>query len=267
MKKCIICDRCNPECGFDKEHIYPQWILKKTNNYSNPTMVYYDGDIKKKITGNNQTVSICKDCNRKLGKIIEEPVSLIFNNIENGNGFNDYEAELLIRWLWKINFLLISPLFNENIKYSSEILKERLLNNIKIPRSRLSLAIAIIDDCFEDGCNFAPLGIDGMSIYINTFVAGVFSKLSIAVFPSAFTDYINTNIWTVYTLSDSPFVLNNNNRIYPKKTLATGKEAIVITRLYFGEQSPLYKDINKAGFELFKMKIKNKNKCSICYYY
>lgn len=90
--KCIVCERENKP--MSKEHIFPQWLLERTKTRKEKI-----GWIYGKVSAGKCTIPICEECNRDLGTELEGPVSGIFKLIESGNGFNDYEAELLIRWM------------------------------------------------------------------------------------------------------------------------------------------------------------------------
>ena len=85
--RCICCEESNKE--MNREHIFPQWLLKMTNTEQDMFFSPYG-----KVPGKTYTIPLCKECNSKLGSELEVPVSKIFRSIEGGNGFNDYDAEL-----------------------------------------------------------------------------------------------------------------------------------------------------------------------------
>lgn len=232
-KLCVCCEETGKK--MNKEHIYPLWLLKMTHTEQDLFASPYG-----KIPAISLTVPLCEECNSRLGKELEAPVSLVFESIENGDGFNDYDAELLVRWIWKINGMFYWSICNDHWKYGFITLKEHVLSRIVPPRSRISIAISLIEDAEENfGCS--PVGIDSFSFYSNIYAVGVFSKICIVVFRSEFTDYFDKNIWTVYTLSDAPMVLNPAKRIYPKYGFSKGSYALGYVKNFFGNESQIYK--------------------------
>ena len=81
-KKCFICGAPQKKKGnknegakiFNDEHIIPNWVIKRCNLS------------RKKITLPNETkllytkytIPCCEECNSKLGRVIEKPVSRLF---------------------------------------------------------------------------------------------------------------------------------------------------------------------------------------------
>jgi hypothetical protein len=193
-----------------------------------------------KVPADRATVPLCEECNCQLGTELEGPVKEIFNAIESGKGFNDSDAELLIRWMWKIVGLFYWSICNEHWKYGFMTLKEHVLSRIEPPRSRISIAISLIEDPYEE-YGSAPVGLDAFSFYSNVYAAGVFSKLCIVVLHSSFEKCIDQDKWTVYKLNNHPMVLNPNNRFYPKTGFKTGSSAIQYTKLFFGNESAIFK--------------------------
>lgn len=231
-KQCICCEEAGKK--MNKEHFYPQWLLKRTNTQQD-LFASPNG----KIPAISLTVPLCEECNSRLGEELEAPVSIVFDSIESGKGFNDYEAELLMRWMWKINGVFYWSICNEHWKYGLFTLKEHVLSRIVQPRERLSIAISLIEDANENfGC--APVGMDSFSFYSNIYAAGVFSKICIVVFYSEFSHYFDKNVWTLYTLSNTPMVLNPANKIYPKCGFLKGSQAIGYVKEFFGSNSPIY---------------------------
>lgn len=232
--KCIICEEKNKK--MNKEHYFPQWLLKRTKSEKVNFGTFYG-----KLPGKKCTVPICIECNEKLGSELESPVSKIFENIESDKGFNDYEAELLVRWIWKIQGILYWSICGNYWHYGCKKIYDKVLLPIEQPRSRISIAIALIDDEFEnDRYGYAPVGLDSFSLYSNIFASGVFSKLSIIVFYTELKNLINSDIWSVYTLSEFPIMLNPEYKIYPKYTINTGAKAINLTKEYTGIDSEIH---------------------------
>lgn len=227
MKQLCIC--CKEEGkSSNKEHVFPQWILKKTNTFSNPIKGTAGT---KKIPGKHSVIPICIECNTALGNILENPVSRILENIEAGKGFSDYEAELLIRWMWKITGMFY---WLERAKdkgdYGFINIKERCLKNIEMPRDRISLAVSLIENEWVEKFNQSPMGIDVIPENSNVLAAGVFNKIALIVYYTEFEKLV-PELFTKYKLSNIPSMLNPNNRIYPKTGFKKGNEAVGKTTL------------------------------------
>ena len=230
--KCIFCERKN--IPMSREHIFPQWLLKRTKTRKEP-ISWING----KVPASNCTIPICGECNSQLGTKLEGHISEIFDSIENGKGFNDYEAELLVRWIWKINGMFYWSICNNNLKYGVNTLKDRVLSKIESPRNRISIAISLIEDS-EEQYETSPIGLDAFAIYSNVYCAGVFSKISIAVIYTEFIGFVDKNKWTIYTLSAVPLMMNPSYKIFPKLGFKTGSEAIADTKLKFGNNSVIF---------------------------
>lgn len=235
--KCICCEESGKK--INREHILPQWLLKMSHAqqdlFNSPNG---------KIPAISLTIPLCEECNRKLGAELEKPVSNIFKAIENGEGFNDYDAELLVRWIWKINGMFYWSFCNDNWKYGLITLKEHVLSQIVQPRDRISIAVSLIEDAEED-FGSAPVGMDSVSFYSNVYGAGVFSKICLVVFYSQFSRYFDESRWTVYKLNNAPMLLNPKNKIFPKYGFKTGSEAITYVQTYFGNNSIIYMEHEK----------------------
>lgn len=222
MKQFCICCKESGK-STNREHIFPQWILRKTNTFSNPIKGTAG---EKKITGKNCVIPICEDCNSILGKKLENPVSLIFDNIESGKGFSDFEAELLIRWMWKITgmFYWIERAEDED-DYGFGRIIDLCLNYINMPRDRISLAVSLIENEWDEASNQSPMGIDVIPEGSNIFAAGVFSRVALIVYYTKFEKLV-PDLFTKYKLSNIPLMMNPNKKIYPKVGFKHGNEAV-----------------------------------------
>ncbi|ARU59967.1 hypothetical protein CBW65_01990 [Tumebacillus avium] len=220
---CICCGESGK--ATNKEHVFPQWILKKTNTFNNPISGLFSD---KKLPGKNCVIPICIECNSELGLNLEAPASQIFERIESGAGFNDHEAEILVRWLWKITgmFYWINHSTDKD-QYGFISLKNKVLKPIESPRDRITLAITLTEDEFEEDVD-SPMGIDVLPRLSNVLAAGVFSKTAIIVTNTDFAGSIPDN-YTKYTLSSVPMMMSPNYKIHPKVGFQTGTEAVGIT--------------------------------------
>ena len=243
---CICCEQSGKE--MNKEHFYPQWLLRRTKTQKDLFSSPYG-----EIPADQITVRLCKDCNSKLGKELESPVSKVFDCIESGKGFNDYEAELLIRWMWKITGVFYWSICNDRWKYGAITLKERVLSRISYPRDRLALAISLIHDSEENfGC--APVGLDVFPLFSNVYAAGVFSKLCLVVLYSSYMREVEKEGWTVYRLNNSPNVLNLEKRIIPAVGFQTSREAVAYVKRNFGNGSAICKEHEVIALQVLTAK-------------
>lgn len=218
---CICCTETGK--SSNKEHIFPQWLLKKTNTFSKPIKGTAGT---KKIPGKHCVIPICEECNTALGKELESPVSRIMEQIESGAGFNDQEAEILIRWLWKITGMFYwLERADDTDSYGYINIKERCLQKIEMPRDRISLAVSLIEQDFDDGSGQTPMGIDVIPLHSNVLAAGVFNRVAMIVYYTKYEKLV-PDAYTKYTLSNAPLVMNQTKRICPKAGFATSAEAV-----------------------------------------
>jgi len=189
--KCIACDGTGKK--MNKEYLFPKWLIHRTKTHKT-NIRWHEG---KKIPGLAATLPICEECNVLLGAELESPVAQIFDSLENEKGISDFEAELLIRWLWKMDGMYWKG-NNPNCVYSEKYtLKDRALNPIDEVRPNLVLAISIIqtiDLGFED----SPMRIDSLNEVDGIFVACVFSRIAIMVTLGCFNDLIPINFSTYH---------------------------------------------------------------------
>jgi hypothetical protein len=196
------------------------------------------------------TIPICKTCNQILGRELESPVQHIFHRVENGEGINDYDADLLVRWMWKISKLFYKYNHPKGKVTSNSSLFQFLINPISQPRNRITLAIALINELDQE-FNDAPMGIDTTGFFSGVLVAGVFSKIAIIVTLTDFASLIPP-IYSTYTFSKKIGGRNEPRLMIPNIgfldctsavgiTTATGKEL-----LRFHEKKAL-NDLISAG--------------------
>lgn len=180
------------------------------------------------MAAKSATVPLCTECNRDFGVALETPVSRIFDDIESGRGLSDNEAELLVRWLWKLEGLLWIAQ-NPDGDYSPGFkLRERILRPIGQIRGDLVLAlarVARIDRAHGD----KPMGIDSAVGGANAiFVSGVFSELAVMVLMADFIEMIPEH-FTRYRLAPSREETGDAKLIFPKTGFADDNEAVFVT--------------------------------------
>jgi hypothetical protein len=207
-----------------KEHFWPRWLINSTNTASTAVKISKD----KSVNPLTLTVPLCKMCNSDFGRELEAPVSQIFIDLESGNGISDYEAELLVRWLWKFEGLAWI-LHNPDGRYTDRSsLRDRVLKPIDGIRSRLTLAIALAET-IDPGFGDAPMGIDSISKDNAIYVAGVFSRVAIMVLLRNFENVLPGQFSTYHFLqSDSPE--RSQKLFFPKTSFPYCRTAIGVTR-------------------------------------
>lgn len=220
-----ICAGCDSQMvERTKEHFWPRWLINRTNTASTSVKITKD----KYVNPLTLTVPLCKKCNGDFGRELEAPVSKIFNDLESGNGISDYEAELLVRWLWKIEGLAWI-LHNPEGRYTDRSnLRDRVLNPIDEIRSRLTLAIALAET-IDPGFGDAPMGIDSINKDNAIHVAGVFSRVAIMVLLRNFEETLPRQFSTYHFLqSNSP--VRSQKTFFPKTSFPSCVTAIGVTR-------------------------------------
>lgn len=221
--QCLACEKTGKE--MNKEHYWPKWLIVRTK--TNKTTIKWGGTHIRPLAA---TLPLCKDCNRELGRELEQPVSLLFEDIENGRGLTDFEAELLIRWLWKMeglawNFHNAFRQYKYTEKYS---LRERVLYPIDEIRPKLRLAISLlnrIDTGFED----KPMGLDAFNERNAIFVIGVISQIAVMVIHEEFEKYIPSQFST-YALANKRLGNKDSKTFFPKTGFDTCTDAVVACR-------------------------------------
>src|ERR1700674_4134487 len=182
-KRCAGCNRTGD--SMNKEHIFPEWLIRRTGTHQ--TGIRW-GD-KKEVSASKATLPLCVGCNSDFGRELESPTARLFDDIEQGRGMSDYDAELLVRWMWKIAGLAWIASFpggRYTIKYT---LRERVLHPIDAIRSHLILGIALIAEQHPESKDL-PMGLDSATLLDGVFVSGVFSKIAMMVVLEAFDNMI-----------------------------------------------------------------------------
>jgi hypothetical protein len=157
-------------------------------------------------------------------------MSRILDDIEAERGLSDNEAELIVRWLWKIDGLLwhvSHPTQDYSPKYT---LRERVLRPLDAIRGDLVLALALctsVDPSYGD----APMGLDSHTAVDGIFVSGVFSRTAMMVVLAPFQDLIpqqfsRYRLTSVRGHSDADAKL-----FYPRTTFPTDTELVGVTWL------------------------------------
>jgi len=98
---CIFCG--NPPQNKNKEHIFPEWLLKLTGYDQKEASVGSNWKTGKEIVFNTKayTFPSCTSCNDKFGKI-EAQVKPIFDKLMSDQNVGVAELELLLDWFDKV---------------------------------------------------------------------------------------------------------------------------------------------------------------------
>lgn len=98
---CIFCG--NPPQNKNKEHIFPQWLLKLTDFDQKKASVGSDWKAREELVFNikSYTFPSCTSCNDEFGKI-ESQVKPIFEKLMTNQDVDTSELELLLDWFDKV---------------------------------------------------------------------------------------------------------------------------------------------------------------------
>ena len=157
-------------------------------------------------------------------------MSRILDDIEAARGLSDNEAELVVRWLWKIDGLLwhIShPTHDYSPIYT---LREPVLRPLDAIRGELILAVALcanVDPTYGD----ARMGLDSHGAIDGIFVSGVFSRIAMMVVLAPFEDLIPQQ-FSSYRLGPTGGKPDADAKLfYPKTSFPTDTELVGVTWL------------------------------------
>lgn len=253
QNRCVCCRKIGIKKS--KEHLFPQWLIKKTG--TDKTTIEWFG---KWLPANKCTLPICEECNNEFNKELEQPVRKIFNDLESGKGISDNETELLVRWMWK-TYGIAWCVANSSDDYTHTYnLRERALYPINNMRGSISIAISMIetiDSSFGD----APMGFDSINKKDCIFVSGVFSKIALMVFLDIFIEEIPTNFY-IYRLFPRREKFGYIKTFFPRIGFRTCTDAVGITRLCSIRLSKLHDNL---AFDLIESAQKKMSKKIIDY--
>lgn len=207
----------------NKEHPFPQWLIKRTQ--TNKTSIRWIKD--SRVPAHQATLPLCQQCNTDFGKVLEQPMRQILHDVERGRGLSDFDAEIIVRWLWKIDGLLWH-VGNPSHRYSAtKSLRDRVLKPLDEIRGHLVLAMALCKNV-EPGYGDSPMGIDsGNSDGI--FVSGVFSKTAMMVVLEQFVHLIPHRFSTLRLSPKRDEPLSKAKLFYPSMAYATDTDLVAAT--------------------------------------
>ncbi len=216
--RCASCERHS--VSMNKEHLFPKWLILRTGTHQ--TGIRW-GE-KRDVTALSATIPLCIECNSEFGRDLESPTSKLFDDIENNRGLSDEEAELLIRWMWKIQglaWIANNPNGEYTLKYT---LRERVLFPIDEVRSQLILGIGLIRNLHPDSTDL-PMGFDSSTQIDAIFVSGVFSHIAIMVVREPFQSMIPGK-FGCYRLAPRRDLLNQGKLFFPPNSFHDDVEAV-----------------------------------------
>jgi hypothetical protein len=182
LGRCAGCERSNLE--MTKEHVFPRWLIRRTG--TDKTSIRWGN---KRIPAIAATFPLCTECNHLFGDKLEAPVSAIFDDLESQRGISESEAELLVRWLWKItgiNWIATHPYGSYT---RTRTLKERILRPLDEIRGNLMLAISLVKE-IEAKYGDRPMGVDSPTEIDAVFASGVFSYVALMVVIEPLADLV-----------------------------------------------------------------------------
>jgi hypothetical protein len=221
-KQCAGCER--KSIPMNKEHVFPEWLILRTGTQQTGIRWGHKHDVPALAV----TLPLCVKCNDDFGRELESPTSVLFDDIENGRGLSDDDAELLIRWMWKTMGLLWVAC-NPGGRYSAKYtLRQRVLLPIDEIRPRLILGVALFKKLHPHSKDL-PMGLDSPMLLDAIFVSGVFSRIALMVVLDAFEDMIPRKFGR-YRLARRRNSLVAGKYFYPPTSFQDDYEAVQVTQ-------------------------------------
>jgi hypothetical protein len=218
--RCAGCERSN--VTMTKEHIFPRWLIRRTG--TDRTSIRWG---EKRIPAIAATVPLCTECNHLFGDQLEAPVSAIFDDIESQRGISESEAELLVRWLWKITGISWIA-FHPYGRYTrTRTLKERILMPLDELRGNMMLAVSLIRD-IESKYGDRPMGVDSSTEIDGVFASGVFSYVAMMVLLEPLSELVPVQYSQFRFLPRSDATCDAK-LFYPTRGFNTDTEAVSVT--------------------------------------
>jgi hypothetical protein len=220
---------------MNKEHVFPQWLIARCDT-ANTRIPWGRG---RRVFPRSATFPLCTDCNRDFGTELEGPVQRIFTVLESGEAITDEQAELLIRWLWKIQGLTWIATHAGGVYTDRYRLRERVLNPIDEVRGDLVLAVARIAG-LDPGSTDSPMGINTYTHIDAIFAACVMSRLALVVTLAPFAQYLPDQFrhYRLTSIRDG-----NVKAVVAPVTFVDDVEAVAITDLVGRELSRLHDEL------------------------
>ncbi|HCJ4876918.1 hypothetical protein [Vibrio parahaemolyticus] len=222
-KQCIGCDKKMKKPT--KEHFWPKWLIRHTKMEKHK-IVWFGGNEVYPLTA---TIPLCLECNSELGSKLEEPMMRLLVDIEAGKGISDNEAEVFVRWAWKMeafSWRLAQP----DDEYSGVYtVKERVLKSINQVRGSLVLAVSLVKDAYQ-GKEYLPMGLCNTNEVNAIVMSGVIGKVAFIVLTEDQVGKLPLQ-YSYYRLNPLRDALGDAKLFYPDTGFRTFKEAQDLTRM------------------------------------
>lgn len=207
-----------------KEHFWPKWLIRHTKMEKHK-IVWFGGNEVYPLTA---TIPLCSECNSELGSKLEKPMMDLLVDIESGKGISDNEAEIFVRWAWKMEGFSWR-LFQPNDEYSGVYtIKERVLKNIDQIRGGLILAVALIEDPCQ-GKKYLPMGLCNTNEVNAIIMSGIIGKVAFILLTEDQIDKLPLQ-FSYYRLNPLRDGLGDAKLFYPETGFQTFKQAQDLTR-------------------------------------
>ena len=170
---------------MSKEHVFPVWLIDRCR--ARHTGIRWG--VKSHVAATAATVPLCVECNNTFGAQLEGPALQSFRDLEDGRGISDDQAELLVRWMWKIKglgWIANHPGGDYSEKYT---LRDRVLRPIDEMRPNIVFCVALLQNVHKDSTD-RPMGMNAYTEHDAVFVAGVFSLVAMMAVLAPFRDYV-----------------------------------------------------------------------------
>jgi hypothetical protein len=240
-KSCIGCDKVLKT--KTKEHFWPKWLIKHTNMTT--TKIPWIGG--NEVFPMTATIPLCEDCNSTLGAKLESEMYKIVLSIESNKGISDNDAEIFIRWSWKMegfSWRIFNPEHNYSEVYT---VRDRALKPIDHIRPRLVLAIATIADP-EEGKPYKPMGLCSFNEKNAIIASGIISSIAYIVLVDGLIGKLPMN-YSYYRLSAIRDALGDAKLFYPEQGFKNFSEAKLLTRITAGTMTLIVDDsITSDGY-------------------
>ena len=208
---------------MNKEHLFADWLIRRCQ--ANASTIRWGS---KMISPLAATVPLCKECNSEFGAQLEGPAKTVFEELESGRSVNDEAAELLIRWMWKIQGLgwIASRPYQPLPGIGT--LRARVLEPIVGERSQLVLCLARFRRLDEQSVDY-PMGLDSRVHFDLACVAGVFSRLAMIVCRKEHAALVPVHFKRFALAPSRSFGRASGKRVVAPITLADDVEAVGVT--------------------------------------
>ncbi len=220
-KQCIGCD--NQMKKPTKEHLWPKWLIRHTKMEKHK--IQWFGNYVYPLTA---TIPLCFDCNQELGCKLESPMMNLLMDIEAGKGISDNEAEIFVRWAWKMEGFTWRLMLPDNEYSGVYTVKDRVLKNIDQIRGGLVLAVSLVEDAYQ-GREYLPMGLCNVNEVNAIVMSGVIGKVAFIVLTEDQVGKLPLN-YSYYRLNPLRDALGDAKLFYPQTGFKTFRQAQDLTR-------------------------------------